>query len=199
LSGPDNAHIQRKAELAGVFGSEAMLPGLMEIYKNRLHWRASDDGPYIAYFLRYTPKTGVQELEALGDEAQFAYIPIEYVFRTRHVPFPEALLALLRIDLESDNMSTMTAVEAADRLSNFGLASDKARIEARLDEFHKQWAGGDGMMDAPNATHDRKVAALSEVGLVRALLDGKVWKLTPEEKTKLKAECLSQACVVLFK
>ncbi|HEV3218172.1 MAG TPA: hypothetical protein VGZ48_00265 [Candidatus Acidoferrales bacterium] len=194
LSGPNNFHMQQKSEMAARFSTEALLPVMLQIYRAKTNWTPGmDDGPYIAYFLRYSPKEAMQQIEALGADSYVVFFETDTIFVARKAHYPEELLAWFRLKLESG--SDADAGSAAYRLSLFGEASDKLLVEKRLEKFHVEWAGrGPELETAAYNTAAIKVRGL-EVNLVSALVgSNKVWTLSPEEKAALSNACLTSQC-----
>lgn len=194
LSGPNNRSMQRKSEMAARFGSVAMLPVMMAIYKARTGWTPQmDDAPFLAYFLRYSPKDAMEQIAALGADSDAAFFEIDRIFEVRKAHYPEELAAWFRKRLE--NGSENDAGWAAYRLSSFGEASDKFLVEQRLERFQREWAGRGTEMDAAPFTEPAATARDFEANLMSSLTGHKaVWSLTPDEKAALMQSCLTTRC-----
>jgi hypothetical protein len=194
LTGANNLHRQWKAEIAARFGSEAMLPAMKEIYGARKNWNpASDDSPFLAYFLRYSPKDAIAWVDALGANAQSAFYEIDNVFAARKARFPTELDTWFRLKLEKGE--DREAGWAGYQLSRFGEAGDKLLLEKKLEALRKEWAGRGAEMDAAQNVEPAAKARALEADLVSNLIGNeKVWSLTAEEKEILLQGCLSSDC-----
>jgi hypothetical protein len=194
LTGANNFHRLWKGDIAARFGSEAMLPAMKEIYEARKNWNEpSDDSPFLAYFLRYSPKEAMVWIDALGANAASAFFEIDNVFAARKARFPKELDTWLRLKLEAG--ADREAEWAAYQLSRFGEASDKLLVEKKLEALRKEWAGRGAEMDAAQNGEIAANARAMEADLVSSLIGtDKVWSLTVDEKAALLQACLTSQC-----
>ena len=194
LAGANHLHRQWKAEIAARFGSEAMLPAMKQIYEARQNWNESSDGsPFLAYFLRYSPKDAMVWIGEIGTNVQGAFFGIDNVFAARKARFPEELDIWFRLKLEKT--MDKEAGWAAYQLSRFGEAEDKLLVEKKLEELRKEWAGKEVEMDAAQNAEPAAKARALEAELISDLIGNeKVWSLTVDEKTALLQACLTSQC-----
>jgi hypothetical protein len=194
LTGGNNLHRQWKAEIAARFGSQAMLPAMKEIYEARKNWNPpSDDSPFLAYFLRYSPKDAITWIDALGANAQSAFYEIDNVFAASKARFPTELDTWFRLKLEQG--ADREAGWAAYQLSRFGEADDKLLVEKKLEALRKEWEGRGAEMDAAQNGETAANARAMEADLVSSLIGtDKVWSLTADEKEMLLQGCLTAQC-----
>jgi hypothetical protein len=195
LSAPHNHHWQWKAALAARFGSKNMLPAMREIYAARKDWNLqSDEGPFLAYFLRYSPSDAMPRIEGLGIDSQGTFFYIDMVFAARKAPFPNELQTWLREQVK--NGPVKQAGFAAYQLSMFGRAEDRMLVEQRLEKLRRQWAGNEAETETASMTSPEGQAHSLEVDLVSTLAgtDARVWTLTPDEKAALRDGCLTSDC-----
>lgn len=188
-------HWQWKAALAARFGSKNMLPAMREIYAARKNWNPqSDEGPFLAYFLRYSPSDAMPRIEELGIDTQGTFFHIDRIFTARKAPFPDELQTWLRKQVK--NGTVKQAGFAAYQLSMFGRAEDKLLVEQRLETLRRQWAGNEAEIETASMTTPEAQARSLEVDLVSTLAgtDARVWTLTPDEKAALRDGCLTSAC-----
>jgi hypothetical protein len=199
LSESHNHRRQWKAMIAARFGSKNMLPAMREMYAARKNWNPqSDEGAFLAYFLRYSPQEALLPINSLGPNSQPVFFFIDKVFAARKTTFPNELQAWLRERLK--NGPADQAGLAAYQLSRFGRAEDKALVEQRLQQLRQQWGrSGAELESGPMATPEAGARKL-EVDLVSTLADsdGKVWALTADEKTSLREGCLTSECMRYF-
>jgi hypothetical protein len=193
-TGANNLHRLWKADIAARFGSEAMLPAMKEIYEARKNWNEpSEDSPFLAYFLRYSPKEAMGWIDVLGANLQGAFFEIDNVFAARKARFPKELDAWLRLKLEKG--ADREAEWATYQLSRFGEASDKLLVEKKLEALRKVWAGRGAEMDAAQNGEIAANARAMEADLVSSLIGtDKVWSLTVDEKSALLQACLTSQC-----
>jgi hypothetical protein len=194
LTGANNFHRLWKGDIAARFGSEAMLPAMKEIYEARKNWNEpSDDSPFLAYFLRYSPKEAMVWIDALGANAASAFFEIDNVFAARKARFPKELDTWLRLKLEAG--ADREAEWAAYQLSRFGEADDKLLVEKKLEQLRKEWAGRGAEMDAAQNAEPAAKARALEADLVSSLIGtDKVCSLTANEKEILLQGCLTSQC-----
>jgi hypothetical protein len=195
LSASHNHHWQWKAALAARFGSKNMLPAMREIYAARKDWNPqSDEGPFLAYFLRYSPSDAMPRIEGLGIDTQGTFFYIDKVFATLKASFPNELQTWLREQVK--NGSAQQAGFAAYQLSLVGEAEDKLLVERRLEKLRQQWAGREMEIESASMTTPQAQARSLEVDLVSTLAgtDARVWTLSPHEKAALRDGCLTSDC-----
>jgi hypothetical protein len=194
-TGLHNHRWQWKAMIAARLGSEKMLPAMREIYAARNDWNPqSDEGAFLAYFLRYSPRDAMLPIDALSANSQPVFFYIDKVFAARKTAFPNELEGWLREKLKKE--AADEAGWAAYQLSLFGRPEDKALVESKLEELRQGWAAsGTQVEGAPMKTPEAEARSL-EVNLVSALAgsEGKIWTLTPDEMASLRERCLTSEC-----
>ena len=194
-----NHRWQWKAMIAARFGSKEMLPTMREIYSTRKDWNPqSDEGAFLAYFLRYSPREAVEHIDALGTDSQPVFFFIGKVFTARKAAFPDELEAWLRGKLKKG--SADEAGLAAYELSIFGRAEDKGLVEQKLEQLHQHWSAGGAEIETAKMGSPECDTSKLEINLASALAgsDGKVWTLTTDEKALLRAGCLTSQCKGYF-
>ena len=194
-----NHRWQWKAMIAARFGSKDMLPTMREIYSTHKDWNPqSDEGAFLAYFLRYSPREAVVHIDALGTNSQPVFFFIGKVFTARKAAFPDELEAWLRGKLK--NGSADEAGLAAYELSMFGSAEDKGPVEQKLEQLRQHWSGSGTEIESAQTGSPECEASKLEINLMSALAgsDAKVWTLTPDEKALLRAGCLTSQCKRYF-
>ncbi|MGC1620265.1 MAG: hypothetical protein WA765_17380 [Candidatus Acidiferrum sp.] len=194
-----NPRWQWKVMIATRFGSKGMLPTMREIYSTRKDWNPqSEEGAFLAYFLRYSPREAVVHIDALGTNPQPGFFFIDKVFTARKAAFPDELEAWFRGKLKKG--SADEAGLAAYELSMFGRAEDKGIVEQKFEQLRQHWNGSGAEIETAKMGSPECETSKLEINLVSALAgsNGKVWILTPDEKALLGAGCLTSQCTRYF-
>ena len=88
------------------------------------------------------------------------------------------------------------AASAARALAHAGTAEARAALWRRLDAWHDRWAGRDNELHVTTPTIDDPVS--QELGLERALrealLRGRSWLTTAEDRLRVRDSCVTAAC-----
>lgn len=106
-----------------------------------------------------------------------------------HVPESALVQAL-------DHPRVVVAASAARALARIGSATARAALWRRLDAWHARWAGRENELQLATRTTDDPVA--QELGLERALRDallrGRGWLTTAEDRLRVRDSCMTVAC-----
>jgi hypothetical protein len=88
------------------------------------------------------------------------------------------------------------AASAARALAHAGSAAARAALWRRLDAWHERWAGRPGELHVMTPTVDDPVS--QELGLERALrealLRGRSWITTADDRFRVRESCVTEAC-----
>ncbi len=107
----------------------------------------------------------------------------------KHVPESALVQAL-------DDARAVVAASAARALARIGTATARAALWRRLEAWHARWAGRPNELRLAAPTPDDPVA--QELGLERALRDallrGRGWLTTAEDRLRVRDSCVTDAC-----
>jgi hypothetical protein len=195
-SNNDSAMLRWKFELVAKFASEAIYEPLMEIYRMKApKWQWNSRAILLGYFARYrapeTLRLVEEELAKIEPEWRGSFL---HDFTKMN--YPPDVAEFVEKRLASDDPEI--AGVGAYLISQHGSPADRSKIEARLKEWKSLWEKKYSELDSAPQNSDNARQAHLQVELIMALILGKSWKLTDDDKKELRAHCLTQVCKQAF-
>jgi hypothetical protein len=178
-----NIFLEHKAILAVRLATENIYQDVMRVYREAgsklpLEVRAS----LLAYLAKQNEREGIPliEQEVASLEEDFNFLPA-----LTKLYYSDAIGEVLKKRLQSEQ--PQAASNAAYLLGVHGSLNDVAVLEARLEQWRKDWS--DRVTEA-----DENQQGRTERELVYALLHGKSWQLPEERKRELQQSCVTKLC-----
>jgi hypothetical protein len=188
----DRYELKDKTTFLARYASAAILADVQQLYETR--GSELEQGTRVnlhAYLDRWDEVGGAERLErALAAEKDDASL----VYGLATTRYSKALDAVIRIRVDSADPGTAEA--AALLLSNYGPADGRAVLEARLSRWMNEWSGRSAELEA-DPTKTSPQASL-QAWLIRAILNGKAWKVSETDAALLKQSCVTESCRKVF-
>ena len=189
---PDNYWLQDKTAFLARYASAAVLTDIQRLYEAR---GSQLDQPtrvnLHAYLDRWDEAGAAERLEhalvAETDDSMFLY-------RLANARYSKALDALNRIRVDSADPRTVEA--AASLISEHGAPDARAVLEGRLNRWMNEWGGRTGELE-PDRKKPTPQATL-QISLIRAILNGKAWKVSEADAARLRQSCVTDTCRATF-
>lgn len=184
--------LRHKCMLAARFATGSIYDQLMDVYKSDgPKWQWQSRAILLGYFARYNETEALalveQELSVVEKEWRGTFLN-----DLTRVNFPPKVAELFAKRLASDDPDI--AGEAAYLISQHGSETDRSKIESRLKQWQSIWNKRLKELDDPAPSPETTRQANLQAELIMALLQGKAWKLTDDDKKELRTNCLSAIC-----
>lgn len=176
---PHDFDWEQAAQRAARFATPAILPAVKAVWTD-----PSQDASMLALLIRDAPAEAIALLER---NPKVDWYPTNVVYKAVNGPFPPAVLLWLRT-------SPKAPVGAVYELAQSGEPSDRQLLERRLNDLRATWRSRSAELQKPEPNTPAALAAQQESELVSSLFASRVWTLTPEDKARLTAECLTDVC-----
>jgi hypothetical protein len=194
----DSWESQRTAAVVLRAGSQKLHPAVDELldkYTARPQYGCLVDAYLTGYLFRVAPADGTKRLseETQNEKGSCG----TELFRTLHqVRYTDELIPLAVKALDSPNLQT--AGTAALFLGAHGPVSAEVALWGKLDALRKTWGERAAELRAAETrildSGVQGQTARLEQELASALMNGVNWKLTSEEKERLREGCLTEKC-----
>ena len=181
----DFVYLKFKTQLLVRFATKNIYGDVMELYRrvgNTL--RVDSRAGLLAYFGRHNDEEVIPLIEQALFDVKSGQGPILLRDLTA-LYYSESVGTLLKKLLETDDVSQ--ASNAAYLIGVHGLSGDEQVLEARLKRWRELWR--DRVTEA-----DAERQGLIERELIRALINGKSWKLSNIRANELRRSCLTKLC-----
>ena len=142
------------------------------------------EGVFLAYFAKHNEREAIPLIEKVVSEFKPGHTSWILAELTA-LYYSDAIGVILKKLLETDDHAH--ASHAAYLIGREGAAGDERVLEARLKRWREEWR--DRVTEA-DAQHQGQV----ERELIYALINGKSWKLPPEQIEALKKSCITKLC-----
>jgi hypothetical protein len=151
-------------------------------------------GYLIGYLFRVSPRDAEKRLDAVLERGEDPCG--SEVLRTLHFThYSGDMIPVVTGALNSPNLGT--AAEAALFLAEHAPADARGPLWRRLEALWKAWAGRSAELARPFPLSGDSAAGRAEAleeALASALAHAKKWQLSPEERERLRAGCLTDRC-----
>lgn len=188
----DKSLLKTKTKYVARYASPAILTDIQQLYEARGSQLEHDTRVNLhAYLDRWDEAGAPERLErALAAETDDSRL----LYQLAHARYSKAQDAVNRIRVESADPRTVQ--EAASLISAYGPADARAVLEARLNRWMNEWSGRTAELE-PDPKKTNPQAAL-QISLIRAVLNGKAWKVSEADAALLKQSCMTERCRTTF-
>jgi hypothetical protein len=189
FTGPQTASIVLRT------GSRNLLGPVLGFLDGQPNGRGIDceaEGFLLGYLFRVAPVDATRRLGFTLNDKQdrCASQLFRLLVKARHI---EPIIPVAEAALDSANLQA--AATAALFLGEKGPASSKLLLSRRLTELRDQWRDREDEISASFRAEDiRRQSADLEAYLVSALLHGRSWQVTEEERSTMQAGCFTEQC-----
>jgi hypothetical protein len=194
----DSWESQRAAAIVLRAGSRKLQPAVDELldkYTARPRYGCLVEAYLTGYLFRVAPADGAKRLteETQSEKKDCG----SELLRTLHqVRYSEEIIPVALKALDSPNLGT--AGTAALFLGQYGPETEEAALWRRLEALREEWRERAGELRAAEPLNPgnkmQGQAAQLEQELASALMTGANWKLTTQEKERLREGCLTEKC-----
>ena len=188
----DHSELQTKSSYLARYSSAANLGGIQHLLDTDGSRLSRDVRVNLmAYLDRWDEAGSSGRLDrALAAETDDTWL----LYRMAKARYSKAQDAVNRARLDASDPRTVQ--EAASLLSQHGPADARAVLEARLSRWLTEWNGRTAELE-PDPKVGTPQAGL-QISLIRAILDGKAWKVSDTDAIRLKQSCLTERCRAAF-
>jgi len=146
-------------------------------------WACAPQSAMLRYFLRVAPADGVKEVEASLDARKVTHC-YSSLLQELGDELPQAQKSAIHALADPDSELVQDAVLS---LGRWGTKDAEAALWARLQRFHKDWAGRESQLRmTPDYQSPGARGAALEQGLVLAIAGGSNWICPPEKLARLE-------------
>ena len=188
----DRYDLKIKTGFLARYGSAAILMDVLRLYEGRASQLDQETRVDLhAYLDRWDEAGAAGRLErALAVETDDSML----LYRLANARYTKALDAVNRSRVDSADPWTVEA--AASLISQHGPADARAVLEARLNRWMNEWSGRTAELEPDPKTTTPE--ARLQISLIRAILNGKAWKVSEADAARLKQSCLTERCRATF-
>lgn len=188
----DKYLLRTKTKYVARYASAAILTDIQQLYEARGSQLEQETRVDLhAYLDRWDEAGAAERLErALAAENDDTML----LYRLAHARYSKALDAVNRIRM--DSADPWAVQEAASLISAYGTADGRSVLEARLNRWMNEWSGRTAELE-PDPKKTSPQAAL-QISLIRAILNGKAWKVSEADAAVLKQNCMTERCRAQF-
>lgn len=190
----DKFWLRTKTGYLSRYASGAILKEVQQLYEARGSTMERETRVNLLTYLDRVDETGSPDRLARAVAAETDTSGL--IYSLANARYSKAIDAIVKARL--DSADPRTAQEAASLLSQHGRAEDRALLEARLNRWITEWSGRTAELEPQPAPAMVPPQAMLQISLIRAIVNGKAWKVSDADAERLRQSCLTERCRAAF-